>query len=297
MKTRHKIIVLGIVVWALVTVIVPVITLIWGQSNPKVYVEIKGQTIVLDNENIQRLAAENEDLKISISNYQSEIADLKLKSDNLESKLENASGELQNAAGELEKAPVLEFRDLGFSIDGEDMGINRDKSFVYINGIPYYGEDFVRNLLPSNMTLTIKYDTIYAGKIVREKAKLFDMEVVKKTDYCGFHDTIKDTYGNIYGKSFFFDRQNTSITFNTQRGYSHLKCTAALINGSSQKGIIRIKGDHDEIIYTSPEITNMTEAFPIDIPINQASTITIEGIGDGNWNNVFITDAILYNQE
>lgn len=93
----------------------------------------------------------------------------------------------------------------------------------------------------------------------------------------------------------FFEYDNNSTTFNVRRDYSYLKCIVAMKKGAGGKSCLQIIAD-DEIIYTSEEITNMTEPFAVDIPINNASAITMGTIGDSG-SYVFVTNAVVYNQE
>lgn len=76
----------------------------------------------------------------------------------------------------------------------------------------------------------------------------------------------------------------------------NFKCTIAMKKDCSGKGVIQIKAD-DEIVYTSQEITNLTDPNEnkIDIPINHASKLTISCIGNYNSCNIFIADTILHN--
>lgn len=79
------------------------------------------------------------------------------------------------------------------------------------------------------------------------------------------------------------------------RSYSYLKCVVAMQDDYKGKGILQIKADGN-VVYTSTEIINMTEPFEIDIPINQASTISIGTIGEIGTSRILVSDAVLYNQ-
>jgi len=288
MKKGNGITIIAALIGVIGTIAGAVIGVIWGKSNMNVIVQIDGKNIVLQDSDVQEMASENEELKKTIADYEMQISDLENESENLTEKLGVANGEL-------DEVPAIEFRDLGLSIDGEEQVINKDKSSVFINGIQYYSQDFVNNLLPDNMSATVRDDTFYIGKIIKEKVNLFDQPVIHQAGSTYFYDSIKDTYGNIYGSALVFEYSDRFTSFNAGRDYSHFKCTVAMQERFNGKGELQIKAD-DNIIYTSPEIINMTEPFEIDIPINQASTISIGTIGDST-SRIFITNAVLYNQE
>lgn len=290
MKTKHMISIIVALIGVIGTISAAIIGVKWGKSNINVIVELDGKNIVLKDSDVQELASENEDLKGLVSEYE-------LRIEKLESEKTDIMAQLGNISGELNEAPSIEFHNLGLSIDGEEKTINRNKATVYINGVQYYSQDFVDNLLPSNMAITVKDDMLYIGKIVNEKANLFDMAVIEKAFYSYFYDSIKDTYGNVYGSALVFEYHDNFTTFNANRGYSHFKCIVAMQDGYNGNGSLQIKTDGN-IVYTSSEITNMTEPFEIDIPINQASTISIGTIGENySGSRILIANAVLYNQE
>ena len=234
------------------------------------------------------LTAENEKLSDRIDELISENLDLEKDNKRL-------SSENESIQASISQLPSMEFQNIGLSINGEEKVINKEKSSVFINGILYYSKEFVDNLLPSDEAATTKDGMLYVGKIVKEKANLFDMPIIEEERYIYFNDSIKDTYGNAYGKSILFDSNGYFITYNIGREYSYFKCDVAMWEGHNGECSLQIIAD-GEIIYTSKEITNMTEAFIVDIPINGASTISIGTVGTGG-SNVFISNAVVYNQE
>lgn len=270
------------------TIIAAVIGVTWGKNNMNVIVQIDGKNIVLQDGDVQEMASENEKLKETVADYEMQISDLEDESKNLMEKLGVVSGELDDA-------PAIEFQDLGLSINGEEKVINKDRASVFVNGVQYYSQDFVNNLLPDNMSVTVKDGMLYIGKIIKEKTNLFDCPVIQQANYTYFYDSVKDTYGNAYGNALVFEYSDRFVSFNVGRNYSHFKCTVAMQEKYSGNGELQIKTD-DNVIYTSSEIINMTEPFEVDIPINQASTISIGTIGDST-SRIFISNAFLYNQE
>lgn len=260
----------------------------WGKENVTVIVQADGKNIVLDDAEIQKMAEENESLKNKVAEYEDKI-------NSMESERSELAEKLGDANGKLDGIPSIEFQNLGLSIDGEEKNINKVKSSVFVNGILYYSKEFVDNLLPSDKAATTKDGMLYVGKIVKEKTNLFDMPVIEKEHYAYFYDSIKDTYGNTYGKSVYWEYGDNFITFNVGRQYSYFKCTVAMREGRNGENSFQVLADGN-VIYTSSEITNMTEAFEVDIPINEASTLSVGTIGVSG-SNIIISDAVVYNQE
>ena len=291
MKTKHIVAIVVAGIGAAGLVASAIIGAAWGKNNIDLNLTINDREVIInDKSDIEDLASDNEELNNLVATYEAQIQTLEDERNELTEKLGNANGEL-------DEVPSIEFRNLGLSIDGEEQSINRDKSSVYINGFPYYLQDFVDSLLPDNMAVTRKDDMLYIGKIVHAKSNLFDMPVIEKGYYNYFYDSLKDTYGNIHSRALMFEYHNYFTTFNANREYAYLKCTVAMEEGHRGKGSIQIKADGNTI-YNSAEITNITEPFEIDIPINQASTLTFGTIGDSSYgSHILIADAILYNQE
>lgn len=270
------------------TILAAIIGAKWGKENVNVIVQIDGKNVVLDDSEVQKIAEENENLKDEISQYENTIDGLIAERSELAKKLGDANGELSGI-------PSIEFQNIGLSIDGEEKAINKEKSSVFINGIQYYSEEFVDNLLPESSVSTIKDGMFYVGKIVKEKYNLFDLPIITQTYNSRFYDSMEDTYGNMQGKSLYLEYNGDSVTFNTGREYAYFKCVVAMHKGSVSTGYLQIEVD-DDIIYTSEKISNMTEPFEVDLPINAASTVTVETIGDGR-SCIFVSNAVVYNQE
>ena len=281
MTNDRKTAIIVAIIGATATIAAAIIGVKWGKNNFEVKATIEGEAIILKKADIKEIANENEDLKNKLSDYESQIGDLKSESESL--------------SKELEDAPVIEYKNCGLSIDGEEKTVDKDKSSVLINGNPYYSKEFVDNLLPSDKSAIQKNDMLYIGKIVKEKSNLFDMKVIRTSNSVGIEESSKDTYGNIYNKTAIFRGLDDGITFNTNREYSKLKCTLAVLDENSGGGIIQIESEK-KVLYTSKEITSTTEPFEIDISINNASQITIKQIS-GGWTCNMIANAVVYNQE
>lgn len=146
-----------------------------------------------------------------------------------------------------------------------------------------------------NQSTNIREDMIYIGKVIKEKQNLFDMPLVDKSNDVYNEKDLKDTYGNIYKKSVYFVFGDREITFNAGKQYSNLKCIIAVAQNCKGGGILQIESEQG-ILYISKEILSTTEPYEIDIPINQASRITIKHIGNGR-AGAMVADAVLYNEE
>lgn len=145
MKTKHIVSLAVAGIGAAGVVAAAIIGAAWGKNNINLVVQIDEKSMIIkDSSDIQELASENEELRNQVSGYEMQIQTLENESKELMVKLGNANGEL-------EVIPSIEFRNLGLSIDGEEQSINRDRSSVYINGSPYYSQDFVDSLLPDNI--------------------------------------------------------------------------------------------------------------------------------------------------
>lgn len=216
------------------TIIAAVIGVIWGKSNMNVVVQIDGKNIVLQDSDVQEMASENEELKKTIEVYEMQISDLENESKNLMEKLGVVSGELDDA-------PAIEFQDLGLSIDGEEQAVNKNKSYVSINGRDYYSGDFVDGLIPDNMSMINRDGTLYIGKIVKEKSNLLDKPMVDKGFDVFIYENVADTYGNVYSKAVCFYYNGRYIVFNANREYDKLKCVISMNEGSRGEGIIQIE--------------------------------------------------------
>lgn len=296
MKTEHIIPVVVAVIGLIGTISAAIIGAVWGRNNVNIIVQQDGKEITLDNNGVKVMASENEDLKIKITDYEAQIENLKDEKESLEKNNTELKSELNAAKGTLDEVPIVEFKNYGLSIEGEEKTINKDRSFASINGRRYFSQDFVDNLLPDNKSAIEKDDMIYVGRIIKEKANLLDMQIIDQTNDVVIETNIKDTYGNIHNKALVLRYIDKSATFNSNRNYSNLKFKMGVVDKEKGGGIIQIESEQG-IIFTSDKITSTTEPTEFDIPINQASRITIKVLGDDNRQFIMFTDAVLYNVE
>lgn len=283
----NKISVIVAIIGVIGTITAAIIGAVWGKSNVTVVVPMGGKNIVLNDEDVKKMANENEQLSNEISGYKEEIETLKGQSEELAEKLGAANGELSDV-------PAIEYRNIGLSIDGEEKKVNKDRSSVSINGRKYYSKDFVDNLLPTNKEAIEKDDMLYVGKVIKEKSNLFDRQLIDIDNYAGISENEKDTYGNIREKSLIL-RYDGNATYNANREFSKLKLILTVQDGYSGGGVIQIESDQG-VLYTSEEIFSTTEPVSVDIPINNASSITISQISGDDTRNM-VADAVLYNEE
>lgn len=280
-----------------------IIGVAWGKNNVNIIVQQDGKEIALDNSGVKEMASENEELKIQATDYEVQIENLKDEKESLKTEKESLEknnteleSELTAAKGTLDEIPIVEFKNYGLSIEGEEKTINKDKSFASINGRGYFSQDFIDSLLPDNKLAIEKDDMIYVGRVIKEKANLLDMQIIDQTNDVKIETNIKDTYGNIHNKALVLRYINNSATFNSNRNYSNLKFKMGVVDKEKGGGIIQIESEQG-IIFTSEKITSTTEPTEFDIPINQASRITIKVLGDDNRQFIMFTDAVLYNVE
>ena len=173
-------------------------------NNLKVIVQVQGKNVELTEEEAQKMANENENLKDDINRYETEI--IKYKSDIQE--YEDLIDDDNTQA---------EFKKLGLTINGRERAIDKEKSSILINGQQYFSQEIVENLLPDNTIITIKDDMIYVGKVVKEKKNLLEQPIIDKDFDVFIYDNISDTYGNIYNKALCFQYNGHYIVFNADK--------------------------------------------------------------------------------
>ncbi len=288
MKTKHKITLVCTILEVAGVIVGAIIGGVLERKNPSFTLNHYGETIILKKEDIQNMAFENEELTKEITDYEKKVTNLENESKELAIKLGAANGQLDDV-------PTIQYQNCGLSIDGEEKIINTDKSLVLINGRKYYSKDFVDNLLPDNKSAIEKDNMLYIGKIVKEKSNLFDRQMINKSRNVEVKENARDTYGNFYNKAVIVGHEINSITFNANREYSNLKFTIGVLEEKEGGSAIQIETEQG-IIFTSEKITSTTEPTQFDIPINQASKITIRNLTK-DWNYVIVADAILYNEE
>lgn len=214
--------------------------------------------------------------------------------------LEKENVDLQNKIEDLENQqnniPTIEYKDFGLSINGEDIPIDKSNSMIIVNGKEYVSKEIADKLILDNQNLSVNDDTLYIGKIVSEKANLFDKHVNDQSN-CSFYDNSTDSYGNLRSNILYFNSSAShNIIFTLNRDYSFLKFTISIGDkaNTGKTGNIVVKADN-ETVYSIEGLNKQTEPFETpDIPINNCSLLTIEYNSDYD-NECIISDAIVYN--
>lgn len=284
---------------SIIAILCAMIGIVFGKTSSTYFyngtriTQIDLNNIMLENSDLKtqndKLEIDNKDLSLQIKQLTSSIEEYKLANKEL-----NDNNKLVEE--QLSDSPIIEYQNLKLSIDGEERKINENKSSVLINGNQYYSQDFVNNLLPDDKVISIKDNTIYIGKIIKDKCNLVDQQIIDKTYDAEIWSDVKDTYGNLHSRAIVFEYYNDNITFNSNREYTNLKFKIAVVAGN--KGGARIQIETEQgVIFTSETITSVTEPVEIDIPINNALQITIKNLSSGSHEYVMLTEAVLYNVE
>lgn len=271
----------------------------YGQSNNTYFFngkEVSEEELTNIMEENAEFKSSNDYLKTQNAKFSDKIDELI--SENLDYEEENKKllSENESIRLSISESPEIELQNCGLSINGDEIPINKDKSYAEINGRQYFSRDFIDSMLPDRTNATMKDGMLYIGKIVKEKTSLFDLAQIT-SDGCKKLDSIIDTYGNSYSRVLRFFGSGRSATYNAERLYSNFKCTIAMERGSSGYEYLQIEVDDPEYTYISPKINNLTEPFEIDIPINNTSTITIKCVNGSYEAPIFISNPTLYNQE
>lgn len=299
MKEKHVTTITCAIIVGITGIVSSLVTKNLTEINYTTVVQVDGKETVLTVSGIHDMADENERLKEEILVCRNQMSDKEFDYEKKLEELENENGELKGklgvANGELEDVPAIEYKNFGLSIDGEEKQVNKDRSFVSINGREYYSKDFIENLLPADRNTIQKGDVLYVGKVVKEKSNLFHRQVIEQSNGIDIGTNVKDTYGNLHNDAVIFFYNNANITFNANREYSKMKFTVAVKDEEGGGGEIQIETE-EGVIHTTKELTSMTEPYEIDIPINQASKITIKYLGS-DYEYAIIADAVLYNEE
>lgn len=195
------------------------------------------------------------------------------------------------------ETPILNYQDLSLSIDGEDIAVNSKDAMVVIDSKEYISKEIAEKLVDGNQNVFYKDDTMYIGKIIADKANLFEQWSVNLSG-SSMEKNVYDSYGTLHQDALEFYSNTCNATYNLDRKYTNLKLSMAIKDGGEEiyTGVITIKAD-DNIVYTSPELSKTTEPITIaDISLNNCSLLKIEYSNNGGWSNrCLIFDASVYN--
>lgn len=247
-------------------------------------------------------AVSNEmDIDTDIDKSTNNISEFSVTDSDEYKQLEKEKNELNNKIDELESQlsdmPVIEYRDLGLSMDGEDILLNRNNSMVIIDGREYISKEIIDSIISEDQNITIKNDTLYIGKVISDKANLFEQTIMDQRDMF-MTDSVSDSYGNHYRnvlKSSTYCTGKKYVIYVLNREYSLVKFTVAVERYANidSNGTLTIKAD-DNVVYAKT-INKKTEPFSeIDIPIENCNLLSFEFDNDHNIDCI-ISNAIVYN--
>lgn len=214
--------------------------------------------------------------------------------------LEEENNNLRNQIDELESnnidIPTIEYKDLGLSINGEDIPINKSKSMIIVDGKEYVSKEVVDSLIPENQNVTINDDIMYVGKVVSDKENLSTQWIVDQSSNLNFQDNLKDSYGNSHSNALLFDGYDGAIIYNLNSNYSLLKCQISISEnyGINDNATVIIKAD-DEVVYSIDLTKKSMPIIEENIPINNCMLLTFEFESSFGRDSCIISDAIVYN--
>lgn len=250
-----------------------------------------GNTVTMNDVNdlvssYNDLIEENKTLKEQNEQYFNDYKSVKEEKDSLQDEKDSLTAQLQDS-------PDIQFKNLGLCINGEDININKNNSYVIINGVDYFSKDFINSLVDKNTSITIKDNAMYLGRIVADKEDLFSQRIVDSTNY-KIVDSITDSYGNTHSNVGSFTSAYSIVYYNLNEKFSLLKLKIAIdeASHSDNNGIITISAD-GEVIYTSDELEKVktNEIIEEDIHINNCTLLEIRYEGD------YCTYPIIYDAE
>lgn len=217
-------------------------------------------------------------------------------------KLQKENNELRNKISELESRdvdiPIIEYKDLSLSIDGEDIPVNKSDSMIIIDGREYLSKEIADKLIPENQNITITDDSIFIGKIVADKSNLFEQWIIDKSS-CEIKDTIKDSFGENHVNAIVFTGYKGEILFNLNQQYDFLQCTIALSEYRSLEGSVNIIIKADDTIIYNEEVNKTSNTISLELPLNKCKILSIE-CSDSRHNTTYtcqciISNAVVYN--
>ena len=242
-------------------------------------------------EEYQELKKQNTSLVDQNTKYFDDLEEVK---EELELLKGESGSEVERLTQQLSEMPVVEFKNMGLCLDGNNVAMSTTNSVAVVNNQTYYSDEFIKNLVDSGKGISTQGDILYIGKIVKDKEALSEKWLMNKSSVF-FSSTEKDSYGNNHVNTMLLGN-GSSVIYNLNQEYSHFQCNVSVRDSSSMSrtGNIIIKADGTEV-YKSPELTKLTEAFDIDIPINNCSLLTIECAASSSSKDYMLSDCTVYN--
>lgn len=238
------------------------------------------------------LTSENKSLVSQNTKYYDELEEAKSKIEEYEN---NSNSKVQELEQQLNDKPDIEFMDYALSIDGNDIPINKNKSMAIIDGREYVTKELAEEFLDEDQNITIKDDTLFVGKVMDDKANLFDKHV-HSILFSDILNTAKDAFGNSHSNVLYFNgEQYHKIIFALNKKYSLLKMKFVPSENAKidNYGNLIIYADKDPV-RSFDNLNKESIPFEDEIPINNCTLLTIE-YNSGFNNDFLIYDAIVYN--
>lgn len=242
-------------------------------------------------ENYQELQAKNDLLNAQNEKYFTELTETNEELEEYRSQSDSKVKELEN---QLSSIPEFEFKNIGLSINGEYMPISSADSSIVVNNKPYYSYDFIKNLVDTDTSIVIKDDTMYIGKIVKEKLALYDNRIIGK-EYIQFENIVEDSHEIKHTDAIKLTNK-AYVTYDLKKEYAFFSCNFSILKNLVKDGTatITIKADGEEV-YKTPAISKYDDALDIeDISINNCSQLTIECATEGVITGI-LSDIKVYN--
>lgn len=246
---------------------------------------------------IENTSLQNQNTKYSeaLDDANSKIAELEGSADHVKEESDSKVRELEE---QLKAIPNIEYTNLGLSIDGTDVMINKNNSMAVINGKEYFSKDIINGILSDDQNIEIQDNVLSIGKILPDKANLKDFWVVSYENY-NILDSVKDSYGYSYTKPIHFSGNSGNIVFNLESKYSYFKFTVALTEKRRVDGNVRIVIKADDEIVFDETMDKRTKFITKEVPIYNCSLLTITCKDSTNIGNnlcdCIISDAVVYN--
>lgn len=241
-------------------------------------------------ENYQELQTKNDLLDAQNEKYFTELMEANEKLEEYQSQSDSKVQELET---QLSSIPEFEFKNISLSIDGEDMPISSVDSSIVVNNKAYYSYEFIKGLVDANTSITVQDDTMYIGRIIKERMSLYDNQVISE-EYIRYENIIEDSHETNHTDALAFTNK-AYITYDLKKEYAFLKCTFSIEKNLAKDGTgtITIKADGKEV-YSRP-LSKYDDILEIkDIPINNCSMLTIEYATDDSIRGI-VSDIEVYN--
>lgn len=276
---------------------------VWNEiGNTMTYVQGDNNQVIINDvddfmNNYQKLNTQKEQLLDENMEYHQRIKEDEQTIEQLQKQyddlMNNNNDEISNLNKAIDEFPLLEYKNMGLMINGNDINVQQEKNVAFIDGRIYFSKEIAENLLAENQSITMDNNVIYIGRVIAEKANLFDKWVVEKSG-CNLEWSGKDSYGNNYSNAMDFEAYEGEVTYNLSEEYSMLRLkVAASERANTEDMILTIKADNN--VVRTIELNKYTKPiYEEEIPINNCNLLTIK-FNSPVYNYCIISDAFVYN--